>query len=156
MTSKSDRVDVAGVRTGETPAAPSDDKDRLTLYYDGSCPLCSAEIKHYKAQPGGDRLAFVDVSRAENAVGAGLTARQAMRRFHVRQSDGSLLSGARAFIAIWKELPRWRWAARIATIPGIPTLLEGLYRLFLPVRPFLSKAAALFGAKPETPCPRDK
>jgi hypothetical protein len=50
------------------------------------------------------------------------------------------VSGAAAFVSIWRLLPRWRWAARIAAQPGAMAVLEGGYRLFLPVRPALSSA----------------
>ncbi|WP_205626903.1 thiol-disulfide oxidoreductase DCC family protein [Pseudoponticoccus marisrubri] len=126
------------------------------VYYDGSCPLCTAEIGHYAGQPGGDRLSFVDVSQPGTNPGPDLTPRDAMRRFHVRLPDGRLLSGARAFVAIWEVLPRWRWAARIAGLPGMPTVLELAYRAFLPVRPLLSRIAAALGAKPANSCPQGK
>lgn len=122
-----------------------------TVYFDGSCPLCTAEIKHYASRPGGDTLDFVDVSRDNPDLGDGLTPDGAMRRFHVRLPDGTLLSGARAFVVIWQTLPGWRWAARLAAIPGVPTLLELGYRLFLPIRPALSQLARLFGARPANP-----
>ncbi len=38
--------------------------------------------------------------------------------------------------------------ARIARLPGIMPVLEIGYRLFLPVRPLLSRLAAKLGAKP--------
>ena len=61
-----------------------------------------------------------------------------MERFHVRASDGRVLSGAAAFVEVWTRLPKWRWAARAAALPGVLTTLEFGYRMFLPVRPFIS------------------
>ena len=63
-----------------------------------------------------------------------------MKRFHVRASDGRVLSGAAAFVEVWTRLPRWRWAALLAGLPAVTPLLEVGYRLFLPIRPYLSKA----------------
>lgn len=118
-----------------------------TVYFDGSCPLCTAEISHYASRPGGDDLTFVDVSAANAELGPDLSAQDAMSRFHVRLADGRLLSGARAFVVIWQTLPSWRWMAYIARIPGVIPLLEVAYRVFLPIRPALSRAASRLGAR---------
>ena len=112
----------------------------LTVYYDGACPLCRAEIGHYRAQEGAGTILFLDASTQTGDLPHGLTREQAMARFHVRLSDGRIVSGSQAFVEIWKTLPRWRWAARLAGLPGVPPLLEVGYRLFLPIRPYLSKA----------------
>lgn len=130
--------------------ARQNDRDHLaTVYYDGSCPLCTAEIGHYAARDAEERLRFVDVSSAGADLGPDLTRSEAMGRFHVRRPDGALLSGASAFVAIWQALPGWRWAARIARLPGVTPLLEVAYRLFLPIRPALSRLALRLGIRAE-------
>jgi predicted DCC family thiol-disulfide oxidoreductase YuxK len=110
-----------------------------TVYFDGSCPLCRAEIAVYQRVDETGACRFVDVSDPAASVPAGLTRDQAMKRFHVRAGDGRLLSGAAAFVEVWSRLPQWRWAARIAAWPGMLAVLEVFYRLFLPVRPLLSR-----------------
>jgi len=112
---------------------------RTTVYFDGSCPLCRAEIGHYRRCDQTDALRFVDVSDANSLLPAGLTQRRAMERFHVRNEAGELVSGAAAFVEVWARLPRWRWAARAASFPLVLALLELGYRLFLPARPSLAR-----------------
>lgn len=124
------------------------DAHPLIVYFDGSCPLCSAEIGHYARLRGSERLCFVDVSVPGAQTGADLLHTDAMRRFHVRQANGQLLSGARAFVAIWETLPAWRPAARLARLPGVTALLDIAYRLFLSLRPLLSRLAAALDAQP--------
>ncbi len=136
-------------------ATEGDQVQGPTLYFDGSCPLCTAEIRHYASRIDGDRLGFVDVSAGQADIGADLTSDAAMRRFHVRLADGTLLSGARAFVAVWAALPGWRWAARLAAIPGVMLVLEGGYRAFLPTRPLLSWIARVFGARASSRRPSD-
>lgn len=123
------------------------EEKQLIVYFDGACPLCRAEIGHYRAQDGAENLCFVDVSRPECVLPGGLDRGQAMVRFHVRDADGAIVSGAAAFVSVWRALPRWRWAARVASLPGITPALELGYRLFLPVRPWLSRMAARFSRR---------
>ena len=111
---------------------------KKTVYFDGACPLCTIEIDLYKRQQGAEDLCFIDVSRTCEEPGEGLTRDAALKRFHVRAADGALVSGAEAFVSVWQELPKWRWAARLARVPGVLPLLEVGYRVFLPLRPALA------------------
>lgn len=116
---------------------------KSTVYFDGSCPLCRAEIGYYRSRDRAGALCFVDVS-APGAMGPeGMTQQRAMERFHVRAGNGQIISGAAAFVEVWARLPAWSWAARAAALPGALAVLEVGYRLFLPVRPFISR---VFGA----------
>jgi predicted DCC family thiol-disulfide oxidoreductase YuxK len=112
------------------------------VYFDGSCPLCQAEIRYYRRKDQDGAFCFVDISETGAVTPEGITQQRAMKRFHVRASDGRVLSGAAAFVEVWTHLPKWRWAARAASLPGALAALEFGYGMFLPVRPFISR---LFG-----------
>jgi predicted DCC family thiol-disulfide oxidoreductase YuxK len=129
---------------------------KTTVFYDGSCPLCRSEIGFYQRQRGADGVSFVDVSACEFAlVAPDLSKADAMARFHVRDGDGKLVSGAGAFATLWTVLPTFSLVGRIANLPGIRHGLEAAYRAFLPLRPWLQRRAAKanaavggFGSKP--------
>ncbi|MGQ3282030.1 thiol-disulfide oxidoreductase DCC family protein [Bosea sp. (in: a-proteobacteria)] len=106
----------------------------LTVYHGRSCPLCRAEIAHYRRQEGVAAICFVDVARPDAETGPDLDRAVAMARLHVRGRDGELASGAAGFVRIWELLPRSRWAARIARLPDVLLVLEAGYRAFLPLR----------------------
>ncbi len=109
----------------------------LTVYYDGACPLCRAEIAHYQRCKGADHVAFVDVSTQE--PGDSLSRDEALARFHVRGPDGTLISGAAAFARLWRTLPRWRVLGVVVATPPLLHVAEAIYRLFLPLRPRLAR-----------------
>ncbi|MBS7538016.1 thiol-disulfide oxidoreductase DCC family protein [Ancylobacter lacus] len=131
------------VAAPEHPTA--EEEPDLTVYYDGGCPLCRAEIAHYRRQEGAHRVAFTDVSDTGCQPGPDLDRATALARFHVRDREGRLVSGAAAFVRVWATLPRWRWAARLARLPGATALLEAGYRAFLPLRPRLARLVRRFG-----------
>jgi predicted DCC family thiol-disulfide oxidoreductase YuxK len=116
-----------------------------TVYFDGSCPLCRAEIGYYRRTDKASALCFVDVSEADAVTPKGISQQRAMARFHVRAGDGRVVSGAAAFVEVWRCLPRWRWAARVASVPGALSVLEWGYRMFLPVRPYMARLLKLSG-----------
>ena len=112
---------------------------KSTVYFDGSCSLCRAEIGYYRREDQDSALCFVDISDIGAMPPEGITQELAMKRFHVQASDGRVLSGAAAFVEVWARLPSWRWAASAASLPGALIVLEWGYRCFLPVRPFISR-----------------
>ncbi len=137
--------------TPETPATPpapagTDPPPALTVLYDGACPLCRREIGVYRGLQSQQPVCFADVSSTDlplpRALPPDTTRAQLLARFHVQRADGSLLSGAQAFLELWAALPGWRWLARAGRLPGMPWLLERGYRAFLHLRPTLQRWAA--------------
>lgn len=116
----------------------------LTVYHDGSCPLCRLEIGHYRRARGAERIDFVDVAEPGARPGPDLPRGDAIARFHVRLPTGELRSGAAAFVAVWRVLPRWRPLATVAKVPGALQALEVGYRAFTPFRPSLARLVGRF------------
>jgi predicted DCC family thiol-disulfide oxidoreductase YuxK len=114
----------------------------LTVLYDGACPLCRREIGIYRGVRPESPVCFADVSDASLPLPPGTTREQLLARFHVRDRDGGLLSGAQAFLALWAALPGWRWLALVDRVPGAAWLMERTYRLFLRWRPALQRLAS--------------
>jgi 3-demethoxyubiquinol 3-hydroxylase len=113
----------------------------LTVLYDGSCPLCRREISVYRGLQSSQPVDWLDVSAVDAAL-PGCENRDAlMARFHVQQADGTVISGAKAFLALWATLPGWRWLAALGRLPGATPCLEWLYCRFLAVRPWLQRKA---------------
>lgn len=124
--------------------------DRPTAYYDGACPLCAREIGFYRRQEGADRIDWVDISTIDAVdVAPALSREKALSRFTVRDVDGGLVSGSRAFTRIWMRLPRFRWLAKIFAVQPLAWFLEQAYRLFLAFRPLLQAMAS--PRKPRVP-----
>ena len=61
---------------------------KSTVYFDGSCSLCRAEIGYYRRKDQDRALCFVDISETGAVPPEGITQERAMKRFHVRASDG--------------------------------------------------------------------
>ena len=116
---------------------PVTERPPLTVLYDGACPLCRREIGIYRGLRPNTPVCFVDVSDAVLPLPPGTTRAQLLARFHVRNGDGQLQSGAQAFLALWAALPGWRWLALAGRLPGAAWLMERTYRVFLRWRPTL-------------------
>lgn len=121
------------------------ESEPLTVLYDGACPLCRREISHvqnlaeHRPESG---LCFLDLSQKDgDAILSPEERSMLLARFHVQRPDGSRISGAAAFVAMWRRLPGWRWLAKLSDLPGMLTLMEWAYRAFLRVRPALQALA---------------
>lgn len=106
--------------------------DRLTVYYDGGCPICSREIGFYRARPGAECFDWVDVAGdGLEVLGLGLSRNAALARMHVRRADGTLLTGAAAFAEMWRHMPGFRLLGSVLSLPPLLAVAEMGYRVFL-------------------------
>jgi len=110
---------------------------KLEVWFDGDCPLCRREIALMRRLDRRGAILFIDVATGEGACP--IDRGQLLARFHARE-DGRLVSGAEAFAAMWRAIPLLAPLGRLARNRPVLVALEGLYRLFLRVRPGLQRA----------------
>ena len=84
------------VGTRERLLIDMSDKSKTEVYFDGACPLCRREISLYKKLDKEGVISWVDVANCDPSV-SGLTKNELLKRFHIRNKEGFILSGARAF-----------------------------------------------------------
>jgi predicted DCC family thiol-disulfide oxidoreductase YuxK len=104
----------------------------VTVWFDGSCPLCSREIKLMRRLDRRGAIRFVDVAGDDPVCPVDRTA--LLQRFHAQEGD-TMLSGAAAFAAMWRAIPVLRPLGLAARNAHVLQGLEQLYRGFLRIRP---------------------
>jgi predicted DCC family thiol-disulfide oxidoreductase YuxK len=116
------------------------DPTPLTVYYDGQCPLCRREIAFYQRLDRKGAIRWHDISRdAGDLVYDGIDRQTALDRIHARRPDGTIVTGAAAFVAMWERLPGFACAAPVARTRPALALLERGYAWFAPRRNRISQ-----------------
>ncbi len=99
----------------------------LTVYFDGSCPLCRSELMTIKAHDTKGCLQLVDCSAADfddtPFRPQGITRGEMMERLHVRDNQGAWIKGAAAMEVIYRAAGM----QRMANLWGRGALLATLY-----------------------------
>jgi predicted DCC family thiol-disulfide oxidoreductase YuxK len=120
-------------------------EDFLTVFFDGSCPICTKEIDFYRTRNGAEFLSWIDVSDKDADIASTNRSRQELlARFHVMRTDGKLISGGKAFAELWASLPGFTLFGKIFQIPGFSYIIDIGYDFFLILRP---KLQSLFKKK---------
>lgn len=118
-------------------------QEKLRVYYDGLCKVCSTEISHYKRQLGADGIDFIDICGVNFDAGKEqVDPVQVHKIMHARKSDGSLATRVDAFIEIWNVLPKYKWLAKLASRNFVRFGLDLSYSGFTKIRPWLPRYAA--------------
>lgn len=99
-----------------------------TLYYDGACPLCAAEMAKLSRYTG-DQLVLENIHSLDDQ--GGLPDKQVLlKRLHLRTADGQWLVGIDANIRAWHYTPYGRFW-RILGWPLIKPFSMAAYELWL-------------------------
>jgi hypothetical protein len=118
---------------------PAKAEPELTLFYDGQCPLCVAEIEFLQSRSTKDQLAFVDVTKSGfEAAGHQISCEAAMAQIHGRTADGQVLVGVPVFAKAYRlaKLPFLAW---LLSRRWLMPVLQPAYVLFAKHRQAISR-----------------
>ena len=100
----------------------------MKVYYNESCSICRAEINLYKKQKIKE-IEWVDITNNIDAEkDTSKDDKTLLRRLHVEE-DGQVFGGARAFLLVWKKIPKYKFLYTFFKLPIIFTLFSFFYEI---------------------------
>ncbi len=100
----------------------------MKVYFNNSCKICRAEINHYKKQKI-DQINWIDITNNQNAqIETKKNDKELLRRLHV-EKNGEIFSGAKAFLLIWKNIPKYKILYSILSLPIIFRIFSITYEV---------------------------
>jgi len=113
-------------------------QQQVTVWFDSGCPLCVREIALMRRLDKRGAIDFIDL---HSTACCPVDRETLLARLHARDTDGSLLSGAAAFAAMWRAVPLLRPLGLAARWRQLLAALELAYGGFLRLRPGLQGLA---------------
>lgn len=98
-----------------------------TVLFNGDCKICNKEICVYQSYGTGRGLPidFKDINTIDLAQ-FGLTRNETARQLHVIKNY-ELFKGVKAFVVLWNEMPRYRFLAKIFSLPWVTGMAQFFY-----------------------------
>lgn len=112
---------------------------KLTLYYDGACPLCQAEILFLSGRNQAGLLDFIDInSERYDPLTVGVSCEQALAAMYGQYANGVLINGVSVFPEAYRRanLPFLAWLFSRKTLQP---LLQIAYQVFAKNRHAISR-----------------
>ena len=100
----------------------------MKVYYNESCSICRAEINLYKKQNIRE-IEWVDITN--NIIAEKDTSKDGkalLRRLHV-EKDGKIFVGAKAFLIVWKKIPKYKFLYNFFKLPIIFNIFSFFYEI---------------------------
>ena len=100
----------------------------MKVYFNNSCKICKAEIDLYKKEKINE-INWVDITNNELAEKeTSKDSKQLLRRLHVKDGD-NVLGGAKAFLLLWKKMPKYRFLYNFFKLPIIFNIFSVVYEI---------------------------
>lgn len=111
----------------------------LTIFYDGGCPLCVAEMQHLHRLDLQSKLGFENIYAKDFTVRfPHIDQQQADRRLHGQAADGTMLFGLDVTYQAWALVGKRQWVA-VLRWPVVKQLADIGYLFFARYRYSISR-----------------
>ena len=100
----------------------------MKVYYNESCKICRAEVNLYKKQ-NIKEIEWVDITN--NTAAEKNTSKDnktLLRRLHVEE-NGQVFGGAKAFLLVWKKIPKYKFLYTFFKLPIIFNIFSFFYEI---------------------------
>jgi predicted DCC family thiol-disulfide oxidoreductase YuxK len=100
----------------------------MKVYFNNSCKICKAEIDLYKKEKI-EEIQWVDITNnnlAEKETSK--NSKELLRRLHVKEGK-KVSQGAKAFLILWKKMPKYKFLYSFFKLPIIFSLFSFAYEI---------------------------
>ena len=112
--------------------------NRLTLFFDSTCPLCVAEMQALQSLNSSNLLLFEDIHSDQFCERfPDISQTEASNMFHGRYENGDMIFGLDVSVQAWNIVGKHRWLG-ILRAPGIRLISDMAYRFFARYRSLIS------------------
>lgn len=108
----------------------SEEKPKIIVYYDGTCPSCIKDRENYEKLAGkdGEDVCWFDISGQDAHLrDIGIDPHKALSELHVRDEHQQIVSELDAYILLMSRVSLLKPLAWLIGLPVIRPLLASLY-----------------------------
>ncbi|MDV6345785.1 DUF393 domain-containing protein [Nitrosomonas sp. Is37] len=108
----------------------SEDKKKITVYYDGACPSCVKDRQDYEKLAGkeGEDICWFDITGQDDHLREiGIDPHKALSELHVRDENQRIVSELDAYILLMSRVSLLKPFAWLIGLPVIRPILSSLY-----------------------------
>ena len=91
------------------------------VYYDGSCPMCTAIVERIKTSSEGEKFTLKDIKKDQLPIG--ITKEAADKEIYVVGGDGRVYKNAAGILRILERYPAWKFWVWLGRLPVIRNIL---------------------------------
>ena len=100
----------------------------MKVYFNNSCKICKTEIDLYKKEKI-QEIDWVDITNNDLAEKeTSKNSKQLLRRLHVKEGE-EITQGAKAFLILWKKIPKYKFLYNFFKLPIIFTMFSLGYEI---------------------------